>query len=293
MKYYKNLNSLIALVLFFLVFSACSTYKPINRIDARKHGGAANQHLTIQQKNDIEASVTIMNTVNIGTEDNDNTGKINLNGFQGTLNYGLTNNLALSSSINSMNYKSKFDTKLARNRGDSYPVETYEAKAKSKDYKVGLHYYLIDSLNKENRWQASQFYGITLGTGSTTSNGDLHRLTFEDGEERAWIRGVHDSNYYQISLHTNHSLMSNVFDLSVGNNLSMLRNNLKDGQLSKGESTTSFLWQPSVRASLGYKTVKLFTQLDWTKPLNNQFFESDIYRYYTVGLQIKLNTNKL
>jgi len=292
MKPYKNLSYIISLFLFFLIFNACSNM-PITRIEARKHGGAANQHLSIQQKNDIEASGAIISTVNFDTERNVNTRKINLNGYQGNLSYGLTNNLALSASANSMAYQSTFDIKFARNREGTYPVEHYKAKAQSTDYKVALHYYKTDSLNGKNRWRAGQFYGIGLGIGSTISNGDLHRLTFENGNERNWIRGVHKSNYYQIALQSNHSLMNRIFDLSIGNNISMLRNNLKDGQLSKGESTISFVWQPSLRTSLGYKAVKLFAQLDWTKPLNDQFFDSDKYSYYTLGLQVKLNTGNL
>lgn len=292
MRFIKNFSQIIGIVLFFLIFSACA-YKPINRIEARKHGGASGQHLAIQQKNDIQATGASVSTVNNETEIYGSVRYINLSGYQGGLTYGLTNNLALSGSVNSMSYQSTIETKKARDEGGYYPVESYEAKAQSADFKGTVHYYIIDTLNEKNKWKAGQFYGIGLGTGTTISNGDLHRLTNENNNERNWIRGVHDSNYYQIFLQTNHTLMNRIFDISVGNNISMIRNNLKDGQLSKGESTTAFLWQPSVRTSLGYKPVKLFTQVDWTKHLNKQLLDDSEYLYFTIGLQVKLNAGKL
>jgi len=295
MKSYKNINQLIGLALLALIFNACAV-QPIQRVEARKHGGAPNNHLTIQQKNDIQFTGNLVNTTSGSTKDISNdevkTRSITLSGCKGALSYGLTDNLALSSSFNYMDHKSKFEVGYLRNGDGYFNYDDYEAKAVSKDYKAAFHYYLIDTLGEKRRWEFGQFYGAGIGLGTTISNGDLHRLMAENNSERTWIRGVHDSNYQQFFLQANYSLMNRIFDISFSSNISILRNKLRAGQLSIAEKTTAFLWQPSIRTSLGYKQVKLFTQLDWTQPLNKQFLNGEVYLYGSIGLQVKLNTSQ-
>jgi len=291
MKSYKNIALLIGILLSFLIFNACA---PIQKIEARKYGGAANTHINIQQKKDIQATGSQVLSVT-GSENNtveDPTYKISLDGYQGTLSYGLTNNLALSGSFNYLDHQSVVRVGNKRNGDGYFDYVNYTAKAVSADYKGAVHYYLIDTLGRKGRWKFGQYYGAGIGLGTTVSNGDLHRLAFENNIERTWIRGVHDSNYYQLFLHSNHSLMNRIFDISFSNNFSILRNNLKAGQLSISEKSTNLIWQPSLRTSLGYKPVKLFAQLDLAKPLNNQFLSSDVYLYASLGLQVKLHAGK-
>jgi|GEM_PF-4588105 len=287
MKFYKRVNQIVYLALLALLFNACST---IQRIEARKHGGAAVNHLDIQQKNDIQLSG------NLVTSFTDNNAaipsrQISLNGYQGSLCYGLTNNLAISSSINYMAANNLITVENKRGGDGYFDVEKYAAKASATDFRGALHYYLIDTLDKKAKWKVGQYYGIGFGAGNTISNGDLQRLTTENSNERAWIRGVHHSNYFQVYLQNNYNLMNRIFDINIGNNLVMLRNNMKARQLSKQEKNTAFFWQPSIRTSLGYKPVKLFTQLDWIMPLNKQLFDFEQYFYISLGIQIKLNTN--
>lgn len=295
MKSYKRINQLIGLAMLALIFNACRL-QPIQKVDARKHGGAANNHINIQQRQDIQASAQIINSSDRnGTNIEETDGKtyaMFLKGYQGSLTYGLTNKFALSSSFNYMDHSSKFMTGIRRNGDGYFNYQDYEAKAVSKDFKAAFHYYLIDTIDSKERWKFGQFYGAGFGLGNTISNGDLQRLTTENEEERNWIRGAHDSNYYQFFLHSNHSFINRIFDLSISNKIALLNNNLKAGQLSIEEKTTTLLWQPSVKASFGYKPVKLFIQVDWLKPLNKQFLNDDQYLFSSIGLQANLNFNK-
>jgi len=298
MKTLKNFECIMLFCLAAIVFNACSI-KQIEKIEARKYGGSAYNHLAIQKKKDIQVTGEVIRATSPKTtveesltnsQDLTKSTKIKLSGLKGAASYGLTDNLALSGSINYFKKEQTVDINFARINGVRTPVNEYDVKARATNYNIALHYYIIDTIGSTKKWRFGQFYGAGLSAGNTITNGDMHRLTSESNE-RTWIRGVHSSNHYQPFLQSNYSFMSDILDVSFCNNISLLQYNLNAGQLSIAEKASAFFWQPSVRASIGSQTVKLFFQKDWTVPLNNQFFDNDKYRYYALGVQVKLNTN--